>query len=407
MKIYRSIRNSRVAQILLLILVSLLVFELLSKSAVYFILGIKDGNYAHHYQKDPKLSLITWTEGYTPHPYFGYESSGMRASEKILSEVGDDDFVIGILGGSVAGSFGAYSIRNRSHFESLREAIPTFGGKNLRIVNLANGGFKQPQQFFVAAYFMDKLDLVINIDGFNDAIPSHLLPVYPLEFPILSPQFYGRASQGGVYASIGRTARWVYKNINRAPSARILPGLSRSSSYFICWYYLHDLLYRVVRASESAYYANEFGAHQSEALRKTSPKEFIQKRIAIWKKYTILEDDLVRKRTGKPVFFFLQPSQYLKDSKPFSEQEKQVAVNPSRIESTHEMMILLKAAAQDLRRSQVPFFDLTAIFSHTDETVYKDDCCHLNDLGNQIMADAVVSNIMLYQAGGAPLTYPP
>ena len=405
MKIYRSMRNSRVAQILLLILVSLFVLELLSKSALYFILDIKDGDYAHHYRNDPKLNLITWTEGYTPHPYFGYESSGMRASEQILSEVGDDEFVIGILGGSVAHSFGEYSIHNRSHFESLREAIPTCGGKNFRIVNLANGGFKQPQQFFVAAYFMDKLDLVINIDGFNDATPSHLLPVYPLEFPNLSAQFYGRAGQGGVYPGIGRTARWVYKNINRTPL--ILPGLSRSSSYFMCWYILHDLLYRVVKTSESAYYANEFGAHQSEALRKTSPKEFIQKRIEIWKKYTILEDDLVRKRTGKPVFFFLQPNQYLKNSKPFSEQEKQVAVDPSLIESTHEMMILLKAATQDLRRSEVPIVDLTAIFSNTDETVYKDACCHLNDLGNQIMADAVVSNIMLYQAKGAPLTYPP
>jgi hypothetical protein len=397
MKIYESIRNSRVVQILLLILVSLLVFELLSKSALYFILGIKDGNYAHYYEHDPKLNLITWTEGLTPHPYFGYESPAMRDSEQILSEVGDDDFVIGILGGSVADSFAYYSIRNPSHFESLREAIPTFGGKNLRIVNLATGGFKQPQQFFVVAYYMDKLDLVINIDGFNDAMPSHLLPVYPLDFPNLSAQFYERASQGGVYPSIGRTARWVYKYINRVPTTRKLPGLSRSSLYFICWYYLHDLLYRVVKASESAYYANEFGVHQSEALRKTLPKEFTHKRIAIWNKYTILEDDLVRKRTGKPVFFFLQPNQYLKNSKPFSDQEKQVAVDPSRSESIHEMMILLKAAAQDLRRSKVPIFDLTAIFSNTDETVYIDDCCHLNDLGNQIMVDAVVSNIMLHQ----------
>ena len=396
MKIYRSMRNSRVAQILFLILVALLIFEVLSKSVLYFILGIKGDDYAQHYRNDPKLGLITWTEDYTPHPYFGYESPTTRASEKILSEVGGDDFVIGILGGSVAGSFAEYSIRNRNHFESLREAIPTFGGKNLRIVNLANGGFKQPQQFFVAAYFVDKLDLVINIDGLNDAQPGHLLPVYPLEFPNF-PQFYGRASQGGVYTSIARTARWVYKTITHAPLSRWIPGLSRSSLYFVCWYNLHDLLYRVVKASESAYYANEFVVLQSEALRKTSPKEFAQKRIEIWKKYATLEDNLIRKVTGKPVFFFLQPNQYLKNSKPFSEQEKQVAVDPNQIESKHEMMVWLKAAAQDLRRSEVPITDLSTIFSHTVETVYKDACCHLNDLGNQIMADAIVSNILLYQ----------
>jgi hypothetical protein len=158
-----------------------------------------------------------------------------------------------------------------------------------------------------------------------------------------------------------------------------------------------------VRRSETAYYANEFGVHQSEALRKTPRKEFTQKRIKTWKKYTSLEDDLVRKRTGKPVFFFLQPNQYLKNSKPFSEQEKQVALDPRRREGLHDRMILLKAAAQDLRRSGVPMFDLTGIFSDTDETVYRDACCHLNDLGNRIMADAVVSHLMLYQAEGDPL----
>jgi hypothetical protein len=300
------------------------------------------------------------------------------------------------LGGSVAGGFAEYSIRNHKHFELLREAIPTFQQQKLRILNLANGGFKQPQQFFVAAYFMDKLDLIINIDGLNDAQPSHLLPVYPLEFPNF-PQFYGRASQDSLYVRIGRSARWVYQNINRAPLSWKFPGLSRSSLYFLCWYYLHDVLYRIVKASESAYYTNAFGVHQSEALRKTDPKEFIRKRIAIWKEYTILEDDMVRKRTGKPTFFFLQPNQYLKHSKPFSEQEKLGAVDPSRMEITHEMMILLKSAALDLRRSEVPIFDLTGIFSNTIETVYKDACCHLNDLGNKIMADAIVSSILLYQ----------
>ena len=42
-------------------------------------------------------------------------------------------------------------------------------------------------------------------------------------------------------------------------------------------------------------------------------------------------------------------------------------------------------------------FDLTGIFSNTDNTIYIDDCCHLNNLGNQIMANAVVDNIGLYQ----------
>ena len=385
-------------KLLLLVVVSLLLIEVGSKGILFYILGVEDSNYVAYYQNDPRLRMITWTEGYSPHPYFGYESSTTRSSEKKLSEASNDDFVIGILGGSVAGSFAEYLIRNPSHFEALRKVISTFGNKNLRIVNLANGGYKQPQQFFVAVYFMDRLDLVINVDGFNDATPAHLLPIYPLEFPSLSAQFYGRASQGGLYPSIGRSARWIYKNMNNAPLSWKFPGLSHSSLYFISWYYLHDLLYRVVKESESAYYEKEFVVHQSEDLRKTPPREVMNELISIWKKYTRLEDDLVRKRTGKPVVFFLQPNQYLKGSKPLSEEEKRIAIDPHRVEDTNEMMMSLRRAVQDLRHDGVPIFDLTGIFSDITETVYKDDCCHLNDLGNQIMADAVVSKIKLSQS---------
>jgi lysophospholipase L1-like esterase len=132
-----------------------------------------------------------------------------------------------------------------------------------------------------------------------------------------------------------------------------------------------------------------------------SPREITEKLIAIWKKYTILENELLRERAGKPVYFFLQPNQYLKDSKPLSEQERRLAIDPLRVEGTHEMMTLLKAAVQDLHHSGVPGADLTGIFASTTETVYKDDCCHLNALGNQIMADTIVSNVMTRQSAGA------
>ena len=403
MKILRSILKSTPFKILLLVFVTLVFLELLSTAAVYFILDIKNNNYAHLYENDPKLKTITWTENYTPHPYFGYESPKLIKSEKILSNVGDNDFVIGILGGSVAAMFGEYSRRHLSHFEPLREVIPTFGDKNLQIVNLALGGAKQPQQFFISVYYMDKLDLIINIDGYNDAVSSHLLPFYPLEFPNLSTKFYRRTKQGGFFVSIGRMARWVYKEITFAPKA--IPGLSRSSLYFVFWYNIREFLYRVVRACESAYYDNEFKAHQTKALRDIPEKEFIQKRIDIWKKYTILEDDVIRKRTDKPIFFFLQPNQYLKNSKPFSEQEKLTAVDSAHIESTNMRMVLLKTAVQDLRRTGVPIFDLTGIFSDTKDTIYKDTCCHINNLGNRIMADVIVSDIMLYQTSGATQTH--
>src|SRR5690348_663581 len=119
MHLATRVRSSIVAKLLLCVVVALLALELISKGVVYYMLGIEDSDYADHYSHDPKLRMITWTEDYSPHPYFGYESPTSRASEHLLSEVGEKDFVIGILGGSVAGGFAEYSIRNPQHFESL------------------------------------------------------------------------------------------------------------------------------------------------------------------------------------------------------------------------------------------------------------------------------------------------
>lgn len=46
----------------------------------------------------------------------------------------------------------------------------------------------------------------------------------------------------------------------------------------------------------------------------------------------------------------------------------------------------LRAEGRALRESGVAFYDLTGIFRDRHETVYADDCCHLNGLGNRILS---------------------
>lgn len=215
----------------IILAISLLVgAEISAKIIVYYVLDIQDSNFSHYYRKDPKINLLMWSQKLESHPYFGFESKKIRQFEKLQNELHPNDFVIGILGGSVAKMFANYVTKRPEYFDKLREAIPSFGDKNLRIANLAMGAAKQPQQFFIATYFLDQLDLVINIDGFNDASPGHFLPVYPLEFPLLSLKFYQRTNQGDTYATLGRLARWTYNMVTVLP--RSTPFLSRSSLYF-------------------------------------------------------------------------------------------------------------------------------------------------------------------------------
>ena len=69
------------------------------------------------------------------------------------------------------------------------------------------------------------------------------------------------------------------------------------------------------------------------------------------------------------------------------------AINPERIEAGNTEMKLLQAAAQDMRTEGLPVYDLTGIFRDNTETVYEDACCHLNELGNQIMAEEILGII--------------
>jgi hypothetical protein len=215
----------------IILAISLLVgAEISAKIIVYYVLDIQDSNFSHYYRKDPKINLLMWSQKLESHPYFGFESKKIRQFEKLQNELHPNDFVIGILGGSVAKMFANYVTKRPEYFDKLREAIPSFGGKNLRIARLAMGSAKQPQQFFIATYFLDQLDIMINIDGLNDASIGHYLPVYPLEFPLLSLKFYKRTNQGGMYAIFGRLARWTYNMVTVLP--RSTPFLSRSSLYF-------------------------------------------------------------------------------------------------------------------------------------------------------------------------------
>ena len=52
-------------------------------------------------------------------------------------------------------------------------AIPRFAGKQIWVVSFALGGYKQPQQLMVLAYYLSlgqPLDVVVNVDGFNEIL---------------------------------------------------------------------------------------------------------------------------------------------------------------------------------------------------------------------------------------------
>ena len=81
----------------------------------------------------------------------------------------DDEFVIGIFGGSIALS--VVKLTMPQLFDEVFAQVPQLHGKKVVLLSFAREGFKQPQELETLAYFLSlgqRFDLVINIDGASE-----------------------------------------------------------------------------------------------------------------------------------------------------------------------------------------------------------------------------------------------
>lgn len=345
-------------------------------------LGVTGWSYGPYYRNDPELRLLTWTQDYGPHPFFGQESRAIREFEAARGRE-PDVYRIGILGGSVAESWARHAISHPEALEGLRKPLE-LGPRRIQVVNLAMGAARQPQTFAIANFFLEDIELFVDLGGFNDTEPGHLLPLYPLEVPNFALRYSERAAGGAVYRALGNGQLHLYQALTTLP--KHVPGLSRSAAYFAFWSGAGKALVRGIRSCEARYYA---AAVRPEVI---APAELLERRLVIWERYTRRMHALVAAE-GKRVFSFVQPNQYLQGSKPLSTWEQTSAIDPAQVRYGHRRMARLVERAQKLGAEGLHVIDLSGVYQNTRETVYKDHCCHLNDRGNEILTQAIVSAI--------------
>ena len=58
-------------------------------------------------------------------------------------------------------------------------------------------------------------------------------------------------------------------------------------------------------------------------------------------------------------------------------------------------------AGRELRKEGIEFHDFTELFKTEARTVYKDSCCHYNDLGNEILVQQIARIVGAYLARDA------
>jgi hypothetical protein len=145
------------------------------------------------------------------------------------------------------------------------------------------------------------------------------------------------------------------------------------------------------------------------ALQRKSPKRFDESgplqqyanvsevhaaAAEVWSRCSLLINSLAKDR-GFEYYHVLQPDQYLDGSKRLTREEKRLAFNERHIyrQSVVIGYPMLIDKGRMLLKNKVNFFDATMIFANVEETVYKDDCCHFNRRGNEILADYIIQEI--------------
>lgn len=351
------------------------------------------------------------------HPYVSYVGRPNTYQGKIkINEYGmfsiagypypykknDNDFVFAVLGGSVASIFanvGEQSLRKYLHHRGFN--------KNLVLINLAKGGYKQPQQLFHLQYALlsgFEFDAVLNIDGFNDLalavhnIDRNINPLFPSGFHMgmLSKMRTGHQFDPHTVEQLFNYYS-LYSNELRLLSFIHKPPFS----YSIFLNLLGELwtARNITKIKQLEYQLADDSQRTMTGEFRGPPFKIegnkYHSAAKIWQNaskmlYTFCQANQL------PYIHILQPNQYVEDSKPLSQYEQQhaFASNHSWGISARKGYQYLISAGNELKKQGVPFYDLTMIFKDVTEDLYTDTCCHFNPKGNNIMARRIAELIM-------------
>lgn len=315
--------------------------------------------------------------------------------DDLLQPPGSDRVVVALLGGSVA------VMLAQDHRELLRAAlarVPAFRGLEVVVLTLANYGYKQPQQLATLNYFLAlgaRIDVAINLDGFNEVAlpPAELIPQGAfLHFPQswiarvapFDPELQAKMGELAVLRSrreasaerfSARPWRWSFT------AGALWSALDRGKA----------MQQQALEAELARWDAAKLGYAARGPRLGASTTETVMAEIAgMWQRAS-LQMHLLSKGLGIRYFHFLQPNQYDPGSKPLSEEELRLfyqadhAYRPG-VEAGYP---LLRQAGQELVARGVAFHDLSRLFASTSETLYVDSCCHLNQRGNALLAQAM------------------
>lgn len=343
------------------------------------------------------------------HPYVGYVYDPQQNPEvNKFGWLGDvpvkknhkETFTIGMTGGSFAESI--YSLSGETFKSELRRLNPGLAAVDIHLINFSAAGYKQPQQLLALTYLLSlghHFDLVINIDGFNEVV----LPYVENRQLKVNP-FYPRLWNFTASKSISKAALQKIAYIDSLRSERLRlaqfvdQSLLRHSVFTLLLWQILDSSFVSRLASENALLEKRLSVEDASYQRSgpeygsdLSSSEYIDGLVNVWSMASAQMQKLSRENNFNYIHI-LQPNQYVRNSKQFSNEEKNFALTNDSLRDPNfpfkEAVELGYSLLQEEGGSMAPerFFDFTGIYRNLTQTVYIDTCCHVNKKGADYFA---------------------
>ncbi len=363
------------------------------------------------------------------HPFFGYvlkpgvfhhELSGLKINNYGFFSPYDyphvktnrNQVIIGIFGGSVASDFTVNENIDPSHSRTLIQqlkVLPQFSDKEIIVLNFANGGYKQPQQLLILSYFLSQgqeFDLVINIDGFNEialspynnqakldlAMPSfqHFQPLVSLVSGDLSATI-----KMGDIVKLQQHLNQANQQLNQCKMALCYGVNFLKIQYF---------------SQQYQQKAKALDQYQIQQQAKTNPVQ--ESLISLPKQSEILQEEVMLNQAVNqwlessqmmyhllamrqiPYFHVIQPNQHYPTLRVFSSEEQGIIQESPYRQAAKQGYPILISQGEQMQTSGINLLNAVKIFDQTSETVYRDSCCHYNQLGQDILTQYIAEYVI-------------
>ena len=346
------------------------------------------------------------------HPYLGYVYSpdvwqsghagvpvsdfGFASQQRVIQKRSGAKLLVGIFGGSVA-----WWLQHSGGEVLARELKkhPAYSEREVVLLPIALGGYKQPQQALALTYLASigaEFDIVVNLDGYNEVVltPGNSAENVYAFYPFNWRKWTRLIADDEVQSLFGKQSLlrgFEYKGRRFIENS----WMGKSASVQLIWECIEKILRQKQNDFGRRLDKQKFNQHlpygtSGPRERPGDLKSLYPQIVNVW-----VDSSLVMKRlseaSGARYFHFLQPNQYVPNSKPFSAEELDKAYREDHPMKLHilDAYPLLRAAGGHLQDLGVNFKDLTNIFSQEKSSVYQDDCCHLNPYGNRLLAKQI------------------